>query len=342
MKTVVVIGGGFAGSKIAKKLEKHFDVTLIDTKDYFEYTPGILRAVVEPYHVRKIQALHSHYLKRARIIIGNVSEVNKKYVKVNGKKVLFDYLCICSGSKYDMPIKQQNVVAITRAHILRDYYKNLCMAKKILVVGGGLVGVELAAEICTHYKDKEITLIHMNDRLIERNPEKASVYCYNFLYKRGVKIIFNEKVDTVRKNLFFTNSGSEIKVDIAFLCTGIKPNFEMMKKMKNSLNERNQINVNEYLQLNGFKNIFSAGDVNSIAIEKTALNSKRQARVVIHNILALENETDLRKYSANQNLLVISLGKWDGLVVYKNLVFSGFFPGIFKTIIEKWNMIWYK
>ncbi len=33
-------------------------------------------------------------------------------------------------------------------------------AKKVLLIGGGIVGVELAAEIATHCKDKEVTLVH--------------------------------------------------------------------------------------------------------------------------------------------------------------------------------------
>ena len=48
MKNVVIIGGGFAGSVCAKKLEQDFKVTLVDTEDYFEFTPSILRLAVSP------------------------------------------------------------------------------------------------------------------------------------------------------------------------------------------------------------------------------------------------------------------------------------------------------
>ena len=42
MKKLIILGGGFAGAKIAKALENIYDVILIDSKDYFEFTPGIL------------------------------------------------------------------------------------------------------------------------------------------------------------------------------------------------------------------------------------------------------------------------------------------------------------
>jgi len=55
MKKVVVIGGGFAGNQIAKRLQNKFNVLLIDTKDYFEYTPGILKLAVNPDYKSKLR-----------------------------------------------------------------------------------------------------------------------------------------------------------------------------------------------------------------------------------------------------------------------------------------------
>ena len=65
MKSVVIIGGGFAGAYAAKHLENDFNVTLIDGKDYFEFTPSVLRTIVEPTHIKKIQVLHTHYFQQA-------------------------------------------------------------------------------------------------------------------------------------------------------------------------------------------------------------------------------------------------------------------------------------
>ena len=67
MKKLVIIGGGFAGSLIAKNCENYFDTTLIDSKDFFEFTPGILRTIVQPSHAKKIQVLHKEYLKKTKV-----------------------------------------------------------------------------------------------------------------------------------------------------------------------------------------------------------------------------------------------------------------------------------
>eukprot|EP00928_Gymnodinium_smaydae_P098452 TRINITY_DN9159_c0_g1_i1.p2 TRINITY_DN9159_c0_g1~~TRINITY_DN9159_c0_g1_i1.p2 ORF type:complete len:109 (-),score=37.57 TRINITY_DN9159_c0_g1_i1:20-307(-) len=49
-RKVLIIGGQFAGNFSARDLKKHFHVTVVDAKEFFEYTPGVLRAYVKPAH----------------------------------------------------------------------------------------------------------------------------------------------------------------------------------------------------------------------------------------------------------------------------------------------------
>ena len=196
MKKLVVMGGGFSGSYIARKLEDMFDLTLIDTKDYFEYTPGILRTILNPEHMYKIQARHSSYLKKSRIIIEEVKEVSKNFVKVNNEKISFDYLVISSGSRYCFPIKEQNIVYAARAEHLIEASENLRKAKRVMIIGGGLVGIELSAEISDIYPEKEIILVEGGAKLAKRNNAKTSEYIKNFLKKKKVRIMLNRRINT--------------------------------------------------------------------------------------------------------------------------------------------------
>ena len=338
MKRVVVIGGGFAGATVAKHLEDNFEVILIDTKEYFEYTPSILRTIIEPEHRKKIQKMHSDYLKKARIIVSDVKDVERESVVLKDEEIGFDYLVICSGSRYNFPIKEQRVVLPLRAEHLLASHADLEKAKKVLIVGGGLVGVELAAEIVCHYKDKKVTLVHSHPKLMERNLPKAQEYVERFLRKKGVEIILNERVE-VKGKKFFIKEG-EIEEDIVFLCTGIIPNFEFLQKhFKNVLNERHFLRVNESLQLIGYDRIFVAGDVNDTAVEKTAQNATKQAMVVVHNIEALEKGLSLKPYPRIKTPIVTSLGKWDGTLEWKGVVIKGLIPGLVKAVIEK-DVMW--
>ena len=71
-KKVVIVGGGYAGVYAAKKLERKFQVTMIDTKDYFEFTPSRLRTLVEPWHTHKIHLPHSSILQHTKIVSDRV------------------------------------------------------------------------------------------------------------------------------------------------------------------------------------------------------------------------------------------------------------------------------
>ncbi len=339
MKRIVIIGGGFAGSLAARKLEKKFDVTLIDTKDYFEFTPGVLKTLINPDHSKNIQVLHNDYLKHATIIIGEVSYSNDKYVLVEDTKIEFDYLIICSGSSYNSPFKEENIVIASRSEHLIKYHEDLIKSNKILIIGGGLVGVELAAEISTNFKDKDITLIHSKSKLIDRNPDRAIEYAHNFLINKGVKINYNQRMLIKRGDYYISDNKDAFYADIAFLCTGITPNFEFMKKeFKEFLDNKNNIIVNDYLQVSKYKNIFAAGDITSINEEKTAQNAKRQVSIIIKNIISIEKNKPFKKYISKPTPLVISLGSYNGLLIWNKIVITGLIPGFLKHLVEKKEM----
>lgn len=344
MKKLIVVGGGFAGSTIAKSLENEFDTILIDTKDYFEFTPGILRTIVEPGHIKKIQVLHSTYLKKAKFIRILVKVVNhNEIILENDKKLFFDYLAICSGSNYNDIFKQENVVVAIRADALRECHSKLRESKKVLIIGGGLVGVELAAEIIDCYKDKDIVLVHSKGCIIDRNHRKASRLAEEFLRGRGIKIMVDERLVESKGDNFTTNKGTEIKADMAFLCTGIKPNCEFFKvSFPDKIDEKSQIKVNEHLQVEGFTNIFASGDIASVNEEKTAQNAEKQAKIVVKNIRSLERNEKLHSYKSKARIMIISLGKRNGIFAYKNINFSGFVPAIMKWLIERMVMLKYR
>lgn len=343
MKNVVIIGGGFAGAYAAKKLEKDFSVTLIDAKDYFEFTPSVLRTIVEPEHMKRIQVLHSHYLHKAQLVRDDAVKIKETEVLTKKKSYGFDYLIICSGSKYNTPIKEMDLVITSRAQELRNYAQKLQEADKVLIIGGGIVGVELAAEIVERFPFKKITLVHSKTMLIERNHPKAQAYAQHFLEERGVIIRFNEKVVSSNQRFYITDKGTKLEADLAFLCTGIIPNYEYLEpECSTSLNEKKSLCVNDFLQVQRFRNVFAAGDITNIPEEKTAQAAEKQATIVVKNIYHLEEDERLEKYNANAKPMDISLGRWHGIFAYRNVVLTGIIPGIFKRIIEWKTMRRYK
>lgn len=332
MKKLVIIGGGFAGTYIAKALESKFNTTLIDNKDYFEFTPSILKLAVNPVYKDKIRIPHSSYLKNTKIFVDRVKSLTDKEVILPGKKIKFDYLVISAGSSYGTAIKGNLGIKAGNSEELLKAHKLLVKSKNVLIIGGGLVGVELAGEITQSFPEKNITIIHSRDNLIERNHPKAIRYAEKFLKNRGVKMIFKERADIKNKNLCKIGS-KEISCDLIYVCTGITPNYQFMKNFPSLTDERRQIKVNSFLQLER-ANMFAAGDINSINEEKTAQAAEKQAKVIVQNLLNLESNKPLKEYHGKKKAMVISLGKYNGIFEYKNLVLTGKIPALIKWFVE--------
>lgn len=69
------------------------------SKEYFEISWATLRALVEPAVAEKVYFLHSKYLTKAKLVIGEATAVSENAVTLkDGQSIPFDYLVIASGS----------------------------------------------------------------------------------------------------------------------------------------------------------------------------------------------------------------------------------------------------
>lgn len=339
-KRIVIIGGGFAGASCAKALQEEFDVTLIDSKSYFEYTPSLLQLAVEPASAQKIRIPHTAYFT-GTLVTEPAREITSEYVQTSSGRHPYDYLIICSGAKFSVALQGQGLIPASDGEKLRS--SGLSGADSILIVGGGLAGVELASEIIEKYPAKKVMLVEMLAELLSRNPPRARTLAEKFLHRRGVEILFGTRITGVQQRTYHVEkelagswaAASPLTADIAFLCTGIMPHYEHFKDhCSTSLNARNFLCVNDFLQVMGCRNIFAAGDCTAIAEEKTAHNAERHAELIVRNIRHLENGQPLEKYHSRSSLTLISLGGRRGMLIYKQLVWEGRVPALLKKLVE--------
>jgi len=86
---VVIIGGGFCGTLLAKELDKKAEVILLDKKDYFEYVPSVHKVILEPEYHEKIKRPFSKILKNTRIVTDKLLHVTPKQVVTEKEKIDF-------------------------------------------------------------------------------------------------------------------------------------------------------------------------------------------------------------------------------------------------------------
>ncbi|KAF4668354.1 hypothetical protein FOZ61_006593, partial [Perkinsus olseni] len=177
-RRALVIGGGFSGMFAANELKGRFDVTLIDAKEYFEYTPGILRAYVKPTHYDALSFTYQSVLERTmgiKFLWGEVTQLDgekqiahvKPMFSDHEEEVAFDYCVIAAGCTFGLfskwgeslwaPTVNEGAIAASewkhiderfiegrRRHIFEEHEKLAALNKKkatVLVVGAGFIGV---------------------------------------------------------------------------------------------------------------------------------------------------------------------------------------------------------
>ncbi|MEK6857895.1 MAG: FAD-dependent oxidoreductase [Nanoarchaeota archaeon] len=351
---ILILGGGFCGTAAAKLLEKKIpkaEITLIDKKSYFEFSPSIHKVAFDKKYFKKITIPYKNIFKRTKFIQDKIIEVSPYFVKTSKRIFSFDYLIICTGIKYPINLKNtKNVCPLKDFFEAAEMGVKIASSKRILVIGGGLIGTEIAGELVTR-TNIEVILVHSSNRLLDRNPAKASKYAYDFLTKRGVKIIFNEKIVLHSDGYFITNTKRKIKAQVGLWCAGILPDASFMKEFGNLTDSKGFIKVNEFLQLEKHKRIFVGGDINNVPEEKTAQNAERHAYVIAKNIITLVKNSSTHKqpityhkllvfHNPRSGPLVISLGDWHGILSFKNFAWCGRIPGILKHLIEWWVVEW--
>jgi len=343
-KKVVIVGGGFAGSRVAKLLSRDYAVTLVDNKSYFISTPSLPICVCNPKHFHKIISQHQHYLP-CRVVTVGASEVTESDVELeDGRSLQFDYLVICTGSYYKTPmIKDECTIPVINPLLFTDdlemNYQKVKKARKIVVIGGGPVGIEIAAEIISHFPDKKLTIVYSRDTTLERCCAGADATVVKFFKNyENVKLLPQTKVVSITRDRLLTDSGQQIRADMVYCCVGFSPNNLCLQNIYfeglGVLDSRGYVRVNDHLQLLGYDNIFAAGDIVNIEEEKLAQNAESHAEVVAANIKALDKGEPMIPYEPKLKYLCISLGKSAMLVKGDDVLFEGRVASKVKELVE--------
>ncbi|KAJ8526341.1 hypothetical protein K7X08_028818 [Anisodus acutangulus] len=335
-KIVVVIGGGVAGSLVAKSLQNEANVSLIDEKEYFEITWASLRSMVEYSFAKRSVITHSEYLPHAKIISSAAVDITDTDVLTKqGNRIWYDYLVVATGHT-------QNT-ASTKTEKINQYQaenEKIKAANSILIVGGGPTGVELAAEIVVDFPDKKVTLVHRGSRLLEFIGESASKKALNWLTSKKVEVILGQSVDvnSASDGVYRTSGGETVTADCHFVCIGTPFGSTWLKEtiLKDNLDSRGRLMVDSNLRIKGHSNIFAIGDITDIPELKQGYLAQEHAKVAAKNIMLLikgvENDHKFAVYKpATKALALVSLGRKEGVAQFPCLSIAGRIPGMIKS-----------
>ncbi|KAH7541803.1 hypothetical protein FEM48_Zijuj02G0006300 [Ziziphus jujuba var. spinosa] len=337
-RRLVVIGGGVAGSLIAKSLQFHADLTLIDQKEYFEIPWASLRTMVEPSVGERSVINHRDYLTNARIITSSAINISETEVLTGeGRLVPYDYLVIATGHT-------DPTIPKTRTERLKQYKEEnekIDLASSILIVGGGPTGVELAAEIAVDFPDKKLTLVHNGSRLLQFIGQKASDKTLNWLASKKVEVMLEKSVnlDNIsngNSTSYRTSDGETLNADCHFLCTAKSLGSTWLKHtvLESNLDSYGRLMVDENLRVKGRNNIFAIGDITDVPEIKQGYLAQKHALVAAKNLkLLMEGGKESKPgiYKPRSVKAIVSLGRRDAVAQLPFTTIIGSVPGLIKS-----------
>ncbi|GMF46743.1 unnamed protein product [Phytophthora fragariaefolia] len=324
MMRIVIVGGGQAGINCAQNLAKtlteadNTEVVVLEKSGHFYHTLGAARACVDADYAKNmfvpydnaIPKSSSGFVRIEHAVATGISPDKKEISfhpigaddKKSGKaeKLHFDYLVLATGSTYTVPIKQdpEDYTRATTEAKLQEVRSEIEKAGKILIVGGGAVGCEMAGQIKAKYPDKNVTILEAHNELICKNKLSDSFYSklHASLDAMNVNVILGERLaerlpgNSFEKRTLHTDKGTEIEFDIQLLCGGFHPVSDIVQGMDPSLiTEQGSIKVNELLQLDDekYSNIFALGDSSNHETPKMAFWAADQGKFLAAQLAAV-------------------------------------------------------
>ena len=320
-RTAVVVGGGYGGFSVAKALDELVDVTLVEQRDSFVHNVAALRALVEPSTLPDVFLSYDHLLHHGRVLHDRAVEVNAgRVLLASGTELRPDYVVLATGSRYPYPAKtdsRDREGAIAR---YQATHEQLAPAKRVLIVGAGPVGIELAGEISSAWPDKAITIVDaLPDIVVGAYKQELRDELRRQLEARGIELVLGTTIEEPPiepgiQGAFSVNAsaGQTLEADIWFRCYGVTPVSDYLTgELAGARQPDGFIAVNQQLQVAGQSTVFALGDVSSIDI-KMAGRAARQAERVAANIQALIDGTPLQDYEPLPPVIVIPLGPEGG------------------------------
>jgi NADH dehydrogenase len=315
---VVIVGGGFGGLQVAKKLaDKPVEVLMIDKHNYHTFQPLLYQVAIGSLEADSIAfSLRKNFAGQQNFSFRNaeVTRVNpdNNTIDTTIGEIPFDYLVLATGSttnffgnkeveRFAMSMKSIPEALDLRSMILQNIEESVLLTTKeerepylnFVLVGAGPTGVELSgalAELRNHILTQdypELSKDHMKVYLVDFMPrilgafsEEASKKAKTFLTSLGVEVLLNVKVESYDGNEIKFEDGKRIRTKNVIWSAGVMG--VVPDGIPKKIIERgNKLRTDSICRVDGYANIFAIGDVAAMITEETPKGHPGVAQVAI-------------------------------------------------------------
>jgi apoptosis-inducing factor 2 len=327
MKRVVIVGGGYAGTLIAKELDAEADVVLVDPRDAFVNASSSMRAMVRAEWSAAPFFRYDTLLRRGRVVRDlAVSADPHGIMTARQGRLDADYLVLATGASHAYPARPRSIQTSVDDAIadLRDTGAELARSPRVLILGAGPVGLELAGEIRDAWPDKQITVVAPSTALLPgflpevRDELRRQLDALSIDLRLGATLVTDPPTDPGTAGVFTatTTNGDAITADIWFRSYGsnLQTGYLADGKLV-TLTAGGAVPVDAHLSVPGHSHVFAVGDIADLPDAKMATHAQTQAATVVENIRAgLRGRPSHASYEpASAERIFLTLGPHHGV-----------------------------
>lgn len=357
-KHLVLAGGGHAHMTVLARLDEFVGrghrVTLISPSPYQYYSgmgPGLLAETYRPqevrFHIRKmIEAPGGLFLEDR---VSGIDAAGKRLQLASGGDLSYDAVSFNTGSgvpldSFDgvspcvLPVKPIENLLRVRETLLKWKEKR---PPRLLVVGGGPAGVELAGNLWRLLRelDREgkISLVG-GSRILKDFPDRVRTLARRSLENRDIVLREGVRTKSLAGNCALLSDGTSIPFDLALVAVGVSPG-PLFRDSGLATGEGGGLTVNSYLQSPTHPEIFGGGDCIHFApspLDKVGVHAVRQNPVLLHNLLAALDGGPLQPFvPRSAYLLILNLGDGRGILSKRGWTVDGRLAFLAKDFIDR-------
>jgi NADH dehydrogenase len=371
-----VVGAGYAGLRVVEHLakNKNNEIILFDKNPYHYMQTEVYDLIANEEDFAQITVDLFTFCTGFN---GNVTFYKQEVTNVDFKntKVItpiqrysYDYLVLAVGSRtkfvdsviglrdYGYGIKALHRAMYFKQKFEMSLFKKVdesgtqCSALHIVIAGGGLSGVEIAAQMASfsrefYHKNNflcrklDIVIINSGEHILKGIDKHLVEQSDTRLKELHVVIKNNRKVVELTKTTVKLSCGEVMPMDFLIFAGGIEPN-GLIFNLDMQKNERGFIQTNEYLQSSVADNVFAIGDSTTIynneeAVAPTADVAEQMGEVCAKNISNLINNKELVKHKIKSRGILIALGRRYAVAKLFGVNFNGHFAYYMKKIVER-------
>ncbi|MDP5044380.1 MAG: FAD-dependent oxidoreductase [Leeuwenhoekiella sp.] len=277
MEHIVIVGNGIAGVTAARHLRKNSDkkITLISAEsDHFFSRTALMYVYMGHMRFKDLKPYEDKFWVKNRIhlknaYVENVDATNQTLTLAGGEKLTYDKLILATGSipaKYGWEGQDlngvQGLVSKQDLEQLEKTAPNNQICPKAVIVGGGLIGVEMAEMLHTRKIDVTI-LVREHAFWSGVLPDGEANMISRHIISHGINLRHEEELDKILDDgkgnvrAILTKKGEELPCNLVGITTGVKPKIDFLSD--SGIETDKGILVNRFLETN-IKNVYAIGD----------------------------------------------------------------------------------